>query len=78
MITNRVKVTVSLAHAVAQALRHLLQQQVALFVAERVVDGQVIEVDEQQRPRSGCGCWRQRPLQAVEQQRGQHKWVSGS
>jgi hypothetical protein len=41
---------VHVAHAFVQALGHLLQQQVALVVAQGVVQGlEVVEVDEQQR-----------------------------
>ena len=39
------------AHAGVQALRHLLQQQVALVVPQGVVEGlEVVQVNEQQRP----------------------------
>src|SRR5471032_902831 len=58
-------------YAGSQALRHLLQQQVALVVAQRVVQRlEVIQVDKQQRTaRTTSRAYRNSLRQAIQQQR---------
>ena len=61
---------VSFAHGSHQALAHLFEQQVALFVAQAVVDQlEVVQVNEHQRPvQPRASATLQRVFQPVEQQ----------